>query len=73
MSLISTNNTLMLKGIVTCTPDKDPMGAGRYQVYIPSIHGRLDSGRVASGTQSNNNSTISYPWAEWLFHLIHCR
>lgn len=66
MSLVSTNNTLMLKGIVTCTPDKDPMGAGRYQVYIPSIHGRLDSGRVASGTQANNNSTISYPWAEYL-------
>ena len=66
MSLISTNNTLMLKGIVTCTPDKDPMGAGRYQVYIPSIHGKLDSGRVASGTQANNNSTISYPWAEYL-------
>lgn len=66
MSLVSTNNTLMLKGIVTCTPDKDPMGAGRYQVYIPSIHGKLDSGRVASGTQANNNSTISYPWAEYL-------
>ena len=65
MSLVSTNNTLMLKGIVTCTPDKDPIGAGRYQVYIPAIHGKLDESRVASGVQSNN-STIAYPWAEYL-------
>ena len=65
MSLVSTNNTLMLKGIVTCTPDKDPIGAGRNQVYIPAIHGKLDASRVASGVQSNN-STIAYPWAEYL-------
>lgn len=65
MSLISNNTTLMLKGIVTSTPDKDPMGAGRYQVYIPSIHGKLDANRVGQGIQ-NDNSTTAYPWAEYL-------
>lgn len=70
MSVISQNNTLMLKGIVTCDSNSDPLGAGRYQVYIPSLHGVLDTNRV--GPENNTNTGTSgttkakYPWAEYL-------
>ena len=70
MSVISQNNTLMLKGIVTCDSNNDPLGARRYQVYIPSLHGVLDTNRV--GPENNTNTGTSgttkakYPWAEYL-------
>ena len=70
MSVIYRNNTLMLKGIVTCDSNNDPLGAGRYQVYIPSLHGVLDTNRVGpennTKTGTSGTTKAKYPWAEYL-------